>query len=66
MATLGRLGYLKVLLKEALYIALEENYDMLTFPILAKAFENKLRSICNKNPFLPGYNLKYELSKLSK
>jgi len=52
-ATQGRLGYLKVLLKEALKIAIDENYNHITIPILSKSYENKLKHLCGPNPFLP-------------
>lgn len=56
-ATEGYLGYLKILLKESVRIAIDNNYDYITMPILAEAFNNKLSSIINDNPFMPGYRL---------
>lgn len=64
IATHGYLGYVKVLLKEATKIAIEENYNKLTLPILAKAYENKLKHIFDINPFLPGFNLNKAINQI--
>lgn len=65
-ATDGRLGYVKILLKEATKIALEHNSDLITTSMLAEAFHNKLYSIIGDNPFLPGYDLEKAKEKLKK
>ncbi len=64
IATLGHFGYLKILLKESVKIALDSNYSHITMPILAQAFDNKLIHIIEKNPFLPGFNIQKALSKI--
>jgi len=65
-ATDGRLGYVKVLLKEATKIALEHDSDLITTSMLAEAFHNKLYFIIGDNPFLPGYDLEKAKEKLKK
>jgi hypothetical protein len=51
-ATEGHLGYLKVLLKECVKIAIEKEYETITRSVLAKAYQNKLTRVINNNPFL--------------
>ncbi|WP_315071568.1 TniB family NTP-binding protein [uncultured Clostridium sp.] len=65
-ATDGRLGYVKILLKEATKIALENNSDLITTSMLAEAFHSKLHDVIGENPFLPGYDLEKAEKNLRK
>lgn len=66
LATGGLLGFLKPLIKEATSIALENQLELLTMPILSAAYELKLTSIFGKNPFSPGFDLNSTLRKFMK
>lgn len=56
IATHGILGYLKILIRESVNVAIENNYNNITTPILAQAYNNKLHQVLGPNPFVPGFD----------
>lgn len=58
LATRGLMKNIRDLIVEATILAINTNHDRITMPILAESFNKMLYFNYDKNPFLPGFELK--------